>query len=216
MKVLEVDDLRALLKSNSEGEMGPRNQAAIACAALWGVTAGELSLLEVEHVMNPNGRLKKKWELPADVAFNGHARTLFTEHTRLIEILDEYLNWRVERGWGAKEHSRFRGLDPKSKLLLNDHGQAFSFTTRVVGVSGGKQPTAMNLLFRKLITQSGIDGVTYGTFRKSFMIELMRFGLTIRNIMAVTGIRDYESVSKVVRADPSKVSKAVGVLYEKL
>jgi len=74
----------------------------------------------------------------------------------------------------------------------------------------------MNLLFRKLINQSGIDGVTYGTFRKSFMIQIMRFGLTIRNIMAVTGIRDYESVSKVVRADPSKVSKAVGGLYDKL
>ncbi len=216
MKVLERRDLRALLKINGEGEMGPRNQAAIACASLWGVTASELSLLEIGHVINPNGRLKKKWELPDSVAFNRHARALFTEHPRLVEILDTYSNWRVDRGWGIKEHSRFRGLDPKSKLLLDDRGQAFSFSTRTADRSQGKQPTGVNQLFRKLITSAGLDDVTYGTFRKSFMIHLKRAGLTIRNIMAVTGIRDYESVSKVVRADPRTVAEAVGGLYEKL
>lgn len=74
----------------------------------------------------------------------------------------------------------------------------------------------MNLLFRKLISNAGLDDVTYGTFRKSFMIHLKRVGLTTRNIMAVTGIRVYESVSNVVRADPRTVSKAVGCLYDKL
>lgn len=216
MRVLEVDHIKELLRVNGVGEMALRNQAAIVCAACWGVTASELSLLEVHHVMHPNGRLIKQWELPADVAFNGHARVLFSEHRRLIEILDKYFDWRVERGWGIKTHSRFRGLNPESKLLLNDNAQAFGFSSRGISNESGKQPTGINTLFRKLIANARLDGVTYSAIRKSFMIHLKRAGLSIRNIMAVTGIRDYESVSRIVRADPLTVATAVGGLYEKL
>lgn len=72
MKVLEVKDLRELLKRNSQGQYGPRNKAAIGCAALWGLTASELSLLPLKAVMNQDGTMKiKSWQLLDYVAYNG-------------------------------------------------------------------------------------------------------------------------------------------------
>lgn len=214
--LLTTEDLRELLEVNATGVLGSRNQAAIACAALWGVTASELALLEVGHMVASNGRLKQKWDLPAKIAFNGYGRILFTEHRRLVQVLDKYLNWRVKRGWGIKQHSKYRGLDPSSKLLLNDEAKPFHFTGTKTG--GRRQPTGINLLFKKLIgkTELAGQGVTYGTFRKSFMAQLANARLTIRNIMAVTGIRDYESVSRVVKLNPLTIDKAVAGLYEKL
>ena len=216
MWALKTEELRELLDVNKTGVMGPRDQAAIAGAALWGVTASELALIEVGHVVASNGRLKQKWDLPAKVAFNGYARVLFTEHPRLNQLLDKYLNWRVKRGWGIKQHGKFRGLDPSSKLLLNDKAQPFHFT----GVKKGerRQPTGINLLFKKLIGKTDLadEGVTYGPFRKSFMTQLGQVGLSVRNIMAATGIRDYESVSRVVKSNPLTVEKAVTGLYDKL
>ena len=216
MRVLKTEELRELLGVNATGVMGPRDQAAIASAALWGVTASELAQIEVGHVVGQNGRLKQKWGLPAKIAFNGYARILFTEHPRLIQLLDKYLNWRVKRGWGIRQHSKFRGLDPASKLLLNDKAQPFHFTGTKTG--GRRQPTGLNLFFKRLIgkTELADEGVTYGAFRKSFMAQLAQTGLSVRNIMAVTGIRDYESVSRVVKSNPLTVEKAVTGLYDKL
>lgn len=55
--------------------------------------------------------------------------------------------------------------------------------------------------------------------RQSFMIHCHRpdeGGISIREIMEVTGIRDYESVRRIVALDPEKVTKKVKGIYNRL
>lgn len=221
MEVIETEDLKELLRRVATEEFGPRNEAAVACAALLGLTASELSLLEIRDVMLKNGSLRAdEWELPGHSAFNGVSRTLIATHPKLAEILERYLDWRVERKWGIWNLHQYRGLNPESPLLLNDRGEPFAFTSRSKAEPNVKQPSGINVLFRKLISATKFNGlITYKDFRRSFMIHLYRpteGGLTVRQIMTISGIRDYESVRAVVGGEPVLIAEAVKGIYKKL
>lgn len=221
MIVIETEDLKELLRRAGVGEFGHRNEAAIACAALWGLTASELSLVMIGDVLEKDGTLKTtEWVLPGHSAFNGVERILATTHPKHIKILEQYLEWRLERGWGVGNLHQYRGFNPKSPLLLNDKGQPFSFTSRSTAAPDNKQPSGMNTLFRKLIAATKYEGmITYKDFRRSFMVHLHRpieGGQSVRQIMEATGIRDYESVKAVVGADPVLIADAVRGIYKKL
>ena len=143
-----------------------------------------------------------------------------TMHPKLIEVLESYLAWRLKRGWGTWNLRQYRGFNPEVPLLLNDRGEPFTFTSRSKVEPNIKQPSGMNTLFRKLIGETKYKGmITYKDFRRSFMIHLHRpqeGALPIRQIMALTGIRDYESVRAVVGGEPVSVTAAVKGIYKKL
>ncbi|MCF6256172.1 MAG: hypothetical protein L3K25_07705 [Gammaproteobacteria bacterium] len=57
-RLLELKDLKKLVERN-KGQHQDLNAALIVVAAIWGVKAGELSLIEVADVLAPKGGLKK-------------------------------------------------------------------------------------------------------------------------------------------------------------
>jgi integrase len=224
VKVLEVGDLKELLSAQEGSEFETRDRLAILAAALWGLTASELSLLQVGDVVHEHGPLRKVWTLPAKTAYNGYERKISTEHARLIEALEAYLEWRCAQGAklsGHVEHStRYRGLDPQSVLMLNDNGAPFAFSKRSKAQPGSVQPTGINALFKRLIGRSNLNGgVTYTDFRRSFICHLAREeegNLSMRNIMAVTGMRDYSGVKRIVDADTKHLKDVVKGIYNRL
>ena len=130
--MLERKDLKQLVDLNKD-QYPELNAALIVAAAIWGVKAGELSLINVDDVLSPKGVLKKKWILRDEIAFNGHRRMLYTEHESLVEYLDAYLNFRVAQSQGVTNIGLHRGLDPESKLFLDPDGEPFKFSRREAG-----------------------------------------------------------------------------------
>ena len=177
---------------------------------------GLRELIEVGHLIKPSGEIRQDWKIRKHVSYNGYQRTQYNKHPKLLTVLDEYFDWRVERQWGTTNLNEYRTLDPDSKLILNDNGEACHFTKRKVGDKVHKQPTGVNRLFSDFIKRTKLDGVTYRTLRKSYIIQLHRERLSVRSIMAITGIRDYESVSKVIRSDARTIEKAIDGIYVRL
>lgn len=211
-------DLKKLLATATVGEMGPRNGAAVAAAAFWGLTAAEASLVTPAEVLTPKGKLRKTWTIPAEFAHNGRSRRLYNTHPKLVELLEVYIEWRVSRGWGVTNLGTFRSLDAEAPLLLNDRGKSFGFTRREAGGKAKLQPSGFNALFRSLLSDSGLSdaGITYRQFRRQLMIELHRQGLSLRNIMDVLGVRSVESVRRVVMSDPVRVEEAVAGIHRRI
>jgi integrase len=223
VRILETDDIKEILKRNEGGEFGLRNQVAILAAALWGVTAAELSRIGLGDVLDAKGQLRSTFHVGASIAHNGYEREIPldpSESKRLTSLLEQYLAWRVERGVGVVKSARYRGLDPKLPLLLNDRGEAFGFTRRSKASEEDLQPSGMNLLFRQMIGRTKFAGiVTYKDFRRSFIVHMGRAdegGLSTRNLMAVTGIRDYASLKKHLDLDSQRVTKQVKGIYKRL
>lgn len=220
MKILETDDLIEIIRRNRGGDFGPRNEAAILMAALLGLTAGELSKVAVSDVLKANGEIRKNLVVPASIAFNGYEREVPIEHPRLFGALEHYIEMMFHFGWSVVNGVRYRKLDPKRAFILNDKGQPFGFSRRSKRDPDKRQPTGLNTLFRSLIGRTRYKGtVTFVDFRRSYIVHMARSDegdLSIRNLMEVSGIRDYGSVKKIVNLDTRSVTKAVRGIYTRL
>ena len=155
-KLLELKDLKLLIARNSN-KNGELNAALIVAASIWGVKAGELSLIEISDILTTRGHLKKKWLLRSEIAFNRHKRELYTEHESLVNYLNAYLLKRYDQNHGVTNSGEYRGLDPDSKLFLDQAGIAFKFSRREAGNKVNLQPTGINSYFKKLINNAGLE-----------------------------------------------------------
>lgn len=211
-RVIEISDLRALIRRNEAGPFGVRNRAIITAAALWGLTASELSLVRVRDVVAPSGQLRLSWELSKEVAYNEIPRKLYTEHPALQRYLREYLDWRLAENVGVSKDTTFGGLDPDSSLFVSNRLESLTFSERE---TGKPQPSGANYLFREIFAAGGIEDLSYSSFRRSLILHLHRQGCTIKDIMVYTGYTSYESVRRIVDTDPKKVEDAVANAYGK-
>ncbi|MEW8394240.1 MAG: hypothetical protein AB2651_20885 [Candidatus Thiodiazotropha sp.] len=220
--MIENNDLVFLIEGNKE-QFPELNSALILTAAIWGVKAGELSLIEVADVISSNGIIKKKWLLRSEIAFNGHARELYSEHERLVEYLDTYLNWRVTANQGVTNIGEYRGLDPESKLFLTPDGLPFSFSRRDIG--SGKvnlQPTGLNTHFKRLFKNAGLanKGITYKEFRRSLAIQMWRAGDrktgVMKDIMKYLGIRSYSALRKILTGDKKHIHEMIKGIHTRI
>ncbi|MCU7934512.1 MAG: hypothetical protein KZQ99_06480 [Candidatus Thiodiazotropha sp. (ex Dulcina madagascariensis)] len=220
--MIEGKELGLLIERNKE-QFPELNSALILAAAIWGVKAGELSLIEVADVISNKGAIKKKWMLRAENAFNGHARELYAEHERLVEYLDAYLNWRVKQGQGVTNIGEYRGLDPESRLFLTTEGNPFAFSRREL--ADGKvnmQPVGMNAYFKRLIKNAGLadKGITYKVFRRSLATQMWRAGDrktgVMKDIMKYLGLRSYSALRKILASDKKHLHEMIKGIHKRI
>ena len=218
-KIIDEDDLRRLIERNNN-EHAALNSALIVSAAIWGVKAGELSLIEVADILDAKGQLKKKWTLRAEISFNGHARDLYIEHESLVKRIDTYLDDRVIRELGTTNIGEYRHLDPDSKLFLNPGGEPFKFARRESGNKVNLQPTGMNAYFKRLIQNAGLVEVTFKDFRRSLAIQMFREGQrktgVIKDIMMYMGIRSYSAMRKILNHDPVMLHDMIKGVHKRI
>lgn len=105
-------------------------------------------------------------------------------------------------------------------LPINDKGAPFHFSRRSKTDPTALQPVEMNRLFRDMIGRTKLKGaITFKDFRSSFVVHLARpdeGALSIRNIMEVTGYRDYDSVKRIVDMDTRALTLKVNGIYNRL
>ncbi len=215
--MLELKDLKRLVERNKDRHQ-ELNAVLIVAAAIWGVKSGELSLIEVADVLTPKGMLRKKWVLRKEIAFNGWARELYTEHESLVGYLDEHLAFRIAQRQYVTNIGEYRGLDPESKLFLSPKGEPFKFSRREAGNKVNLQPTGMNAYFKKLILNAGLPGITYKDFRRSLAIQMYREGArntgVVKGIMQYLGIRSYSAMRKILNSDPKALHDMIKGIHK--
>jgi integrase len=194
--LLNSNHLRQLITAN-QGEHAALNAALIACAAIWGLKAGELAQVTLGDVIDRKGLLRR-WSVPASIAFNGYRREVFTEHPSLIKYLSHYLD-QAEKGFN----------DP---VFKSPKGGPFKFS--------GNRPTELNAYFRDLFKIAGLSQFTYKDFRNSLAIEMWRTGGKVtgvkKDIMAYLGIRSYSALDKILKSDVAEIGDSLRGIYKRL
>lgn len=223
MTFIDEDVLNELLKRNEENrENAARNAVALFGAILWGLTASELTLLRIRDVLNQDGSLKPDWQLPEHIAYNGYARPLSTCHPRHIAALQQYMEDRRRNKLGTTNLGTFGHLDPDSPLVLTDKGKQYGLSPRKGKgeMKTNYQPTGMTNLFKKMVGRTKYAGdITYSDFRNSFIIHMYRAMAgcpSMRELIEVSGIRDYESLKKIVAMDQESLKKPIKNLFVRL
>lgn len=194
---LTPHEFRQLLSAAGASDFAVRDTTLVRAGFYWGFTATELSLLNVQTIMARDGGWQSKFKLPASFAFNNNARTAHLRDAVLLKALDAYVQYRIDNAWAVTESPQFRKLAPRQPLFLGNRGQPFAMTPRSPGASD-LLPTGMNRLLRELLDAAGLEHHSPLVFRDTYIIRLWDKGLGKQEIMALTGIRKSETITRKI------------------
>jgi hypothetical protein len=91
----------------------------------------EIAQIEVQDVLFPSGALREEVSLRAAITKGCRQRCMYLSHAKTIEALDQYLGYRVAlRLRTTGDQTRYRGLEPTSKLILTHKGYKFHLNTK--------------------------------------------------------------------------------------
>ena len=131
-----------------------------------GMTATEVTQLEVADVLDERGDFKRQSEVRPAISFNGRARPVYWINSKLCDALDTYFAERVKLGHGVTAwRSQWSGLVQLGPVFLTNDGRPFYLTTRKTGAGNtARSCESLTQVIRKLHDQAGIEaaGATLG------------------------------------------------------
>lgn len=103
----------------------PELKRAALVLSLSTLRVSELAQITISDLLLPTGEIKTELHLRAALCKRRRPRTVWlSQQTKLI--LQEWLDCRKRRKWAVTFDSNYQGLNPKSKVLLNNRGRSFS------------------------------------------------------------------------------------------
>ncbi|KAA0080914.1 site-specific integrase [Paraburkholderia sp. T12-10] len=131
-KTLTSAKFRHLLRVTKATSRFPERDTLI---LLLGITCGmrvtEIARLEVRHVLSKSGNRSEEIGLPGSITKGCRPRCVFLSHERTIAAFDRYVEWRYRRGHGVSlDRREYRGLMPRTRLILTQKGGAFELSTK--------------------------------------------------------------------------------------
>lgn len=207
-KAIIVEDHQldhALKVAGVTGRCRRRDQAILLALFGTALTPTELALLRVDDYLQERGSVRRDSCIRAAIAYNSRERPLFWVNRRLVAAIDAYLNQRVP----PCAEARFRGLAPEAPLFAAEAGHPMAMTRRVVDARSHYSCDVMTSLIRRLFLQSGIEGASATSGRRTFATKLYRKGYDLRHIQELLGHSSIKAVRRLVECDPMNLGAIV-------
>ena len=210
--VVEDKNLEHMLKATQGHSRMPERDVAL-LFVLYGtaLSTTELARLKVSDYLQPDGRVKVESAVCKDVAHNGEARPLYWSNKRVVNSLDKYIAWRLERKHGATiRKGAYRGLDPDSALFLTDDGKPYALTGKRLpsGVLSYSCNT-LGAVISKLHTNAGIEGGNAQAARRTWAVKQHRKGYDLVHIAKILGHKSITTTKRLVEKDPVRLADIV-------
>lgn len=195
----------------SSPENSTRDAALLLCCFGTGLKPTEIAQLLVSDYLNPDGSPKSESNVRPEIAFNGRARPLHWVNKKLISGIDDHLLDRLKRGHGVTAYpSAYRGLDPLSGLLLSGRtGQPLKLSRQVKNGRTYYAAEQLSALITKLFRQSGIEGASALSGRRTMAVKLKRQGIDERHIGEILGVSSLKAVKAICETDPVRLSDLI-------
>ena len=206
---LQPGQIRHLLRVTAATSRYPQRDTLV---LLLGLTAGmrvtEIAQIEVQDVLFPSGALREEISLRATITKGCRQRCIYLSHAKAIDALDQYVGYRVERQLRTTdEPSRYRGLEPTSKLILTHKGYKFHLNTKR-RVNWAGEPVgylacdSLQSHVTKLYRDAGIRGGSSHSGRRTMASRLVQQGAAVETVQLLLGhtaldhVRPYLQVSQ--------------------
>ena len=197
--LLDADEVAAgASRLRARGPNARRDIALIYTLLCTGLKTLELPRLQVGDSLDEGGAVRKTSNLRPEAAANGVERPLFFNSTRAVASIDAYLDERIRRRLGTGEPSRYRGLDPVSRLFLTESGEAFRVDRRS---TNDARPTCKPLqaTLRQAFARAGWVGMTAQQARRQVALSLDRQGADRAQLQELLGLRSTRQVRRLIR-----------------
>jgi len=197
--VLPPGQIRHLLRATEATSRFPERDAVI---ILLGFSVGlritEIAQITVADALFSHGRLRSEVSLREVVTKGRRQRTVYFTGDKLIDALERYLAYRVDRGLGATlDNARYRGLNPDLPLILSRKGYPYSLNRKVRTSAAGEQvdywaADSLQAYVTKLYRDAGLKGASSHSGRRSFATRLIARGATVEEVSLLLGHRSID------------------------
>jgi integrase/recombinase XerD len=171
----------------------------------------EIAQIEVQDVLFPSGALRDEISLRAAITKGCRQRCIYLSHVKAIEALDRYLDYRIAgRLRTTDDPSRYRGLEPTSKLILTHKGYKFHLNTKR-RVSWAGEPVeylacdSLQSHVTKLCKDAGIRGGSSHSGRRTMASKLIQQGADVETVQLLLGHAELDHVRPYLQVSSKKL-----------
>src|SRR5438105_5672804 len=161
----------------------------------------EIARLLVGDYLTEEGLVREESVMRADAAINGTERPLFFASMKVVAAVDAYLGERVRRGQGTKDRTKYRGLDPDSRLFLTGDGHELPIRVRALGDRRQYRCGILLDIYRRIFARVGLKGVSALSARRTIAERLVDRGCDVNQVGAVLGLKERNSVRNLIQTE---------------
>ncbi|MEJ3629779.1 site-specific integrase [Vibrio vulnificus] len=151
----------------------------------------ELAQITVDDVLTPSGTIKDEIHLRASLCKRRKPRSIWLSKLAK-QMIQEWINYRQARCWGTTFNDAYQGLNPLSKLVLNNRGRSYSMKRKTrVNQSGDRVDyyacDVLELMIRNIYQRTGLKGCSSHTGRRSYGSNMNALGVELGYIQRALG-----------------------------
>jgi integrase len=174
----------------------------------------EIARFEVGDYLTEDGLVREESVMRADAAINGTERALFFASTKVVTAVDAYLEERARRGQGTKDRTKYRGLDPDSRLFLTGDGHELPIKVRAMGNRRQSRCGVLLDIYRRIFARAGLKGVSALSARRTIAEKLVDRGCDVNQVGAVLGLKERNSVRNLIQNEHESLKSLKAVVRE--
>ncbi|MFS1904488.1 tyrosine-type recombinase/integrase (plasmid) [Vibrio lentus] len=171
---------RCLLMSN------PQLKRAALALSFCTLRVSELAQITIADVLTTTGEIKTELALRAALCKRRKPRVVWLSN-QAKTLLQEWFDYRKSRQWATTFSTEYQGLNPRSKVLLNQSGRSYSMKRkRRVNQMGETVEyiacDSLELLIRHVYQRSGYKGCSSHSGRRSYGTNMNALGIELSAI----------------------------------
>lgn len=205
---------RAVAMTKRRGSCRNRDVALLLVLFSTAAKPLEIARLRIRDYLAEDGSVREESLLPADAAINGKGRPLFFASAKVVAAVDAYLEERRRRRQGATTCTKYRGLDPHSKLFLTGDGQEMPVRVRAIGNRRHYRCGVILDIYRRIFARAGLVGLSALRARRMVAQRLAEIGCDIDQVGTVLGLTERNSVRNLIQKNERSLQSLKAVVRE--
>lgn len=213
--VLKPSQYRHLLRVTRVTSRDPERDILVLLLGIHtGMRVSEIVQVEVGDFLFPSEAIRQEVSLRAAITKGCRQRCIYPTNRTLIEALDRYLAYRVERRWRMSDDpAHFRGLRLDSKLVLTFKGYKYSMNCKRRINQAGEQVDylacdSLQAHVTKLYRDAGIKGGSSHSGRRTMASRLLEQGHSIETLQLMLGHAELEHVDRYLQVSKEILRRA--------
>ncbi|WP_341848731.1 site-specific integrase [Vibrio parahaemolyticus] len=140
----------------------------------------ELAQITISDVLTPTGEIKTEIALRAALCKRRRPRVVWLSN-QAKNLLQEWFDYRKSRQWATTFSTEYQGLNPRSKVLLNQSGRSYLMKRKTRINKNGEAVSYLACDSLELLS-SGLKGCSSHTGRRSYASSMNMKGVELRLI----------------------------------
>ncbi len=172
----------------------------------------ELAQLTVDDVLMPTGKIKEEIHLRASLCKRRKPRSIWLSKLAK-QMIQEWVDYRKSHNWATTFNNSYQGLNPLSKLVLNNRARSYSMKRKTRINQAGEQVDyqacdVLELMIRNIYQRCGLKGCSSNTGRRSYGSNMNAQGVDLSTIQRALGHSEPSMSLEYIDISTNQLSKA--------